>query len=108
MQNIIVFISLVIVILLMSCGSSSNQESTVAKKVSGYQVYKNNCRLCHGVDGRMGLNGAKLIPDSELSLDERIEHIKNGKGAMQPYKGILSEAEIKAVAEYTMTLGKED
>lgn len=108
MQKLVAFISFIVVMLSISCSSNSNQESTGEQKVSGYQIYKNNCRLCHGVDGRMGLNGAKPIPDSELSLEDRIKHIANGKGAMQPYKGILSEAQIKAVAEYTMTLGKDD
>ena len=52
----------------------------------------------------MGLNGAKPIPESKMTLEERITHITNGKGAMQPYKGILKPEEIKAVAEYTFQL----
>ena len=111
MQKNIVLVFAFIVILIFSCGGPSSNDPSAApsktKEISGYQIFKTHCRLCHGADGRMGLNGAKSIPDSELSLEERILHITNGKGAMQPYKGVLSEAKIKAVAEYTMTLGKD-
>jgi cytochrome c6 len=111
MQKYIGLLFSIVVILVSACGGNENANSRASdsepKEISGYQIYKTHCRQCHGVDGRMGLNGAKPIPDSELSLEERILHISNGKGAMQPYKGLLSEEKIKAVAEYTMTLGKE-
>jgi mono/diheme cytochrome c family protein len=55
----------------------------------------------------MGLNGAKSIPESQLNLEDRIKHITNGKGAMQPYKGVLTVEEIKAVAAYSFEVGKE-
>ncbi len=111
MQKFKGLLFLIIVILITACNTSNpnvSEDEGGEKKISGYQIYKTHCRLCHGVDGKMGLNGAKAIPDSELSLEERILHISNGKGAMQPYKNILSEAQIEAVAKYTMTLGKED
>lgn len=72
--------------------------------ISGFQIYKQHCVTCHGDNGKMGLNGAKPLPESKMTLEERITHISNGKGAMQPYKGILSTEEIKAVAEYTFQL----
>jgi mono/diheme cytochrome c family protein len=72
--------------------------------ISGFQIYKQHCVTCHGDNGRMGLNGAKPLPESKMTQEERITHITNGKGAMQPYKGILSTEEIKAVAEYTFQL----
>ena len=72
--------------------------------VDGGAVYKQYCVLCHGADGKMGTNGAKDLTQSAFSLEERIEMIKNGKGLMTPFKEILSDDEIKAVAEYTFTL----
>jgi mono/diheme cytochrome c family protein len=41
---------------------------------------------------------------SELSIEERITVITNGRNGMAAYKGILSEEQIKLVAEYTLTL----
>jgi cytochrome c6 len=102
MKNII-FFKLLITILIYSC-SPKKADDNKTKSVSGFTVFKKHCVNCHGNDGRMGLNGAKPLPDSKMTLEERITHINNGKGAMQPYKGVLSPAEIKAVAEYTMTL----
>jgi len=102
------FLSIIVLLILISisiaCGAKKEKGP---KKVSGYSVFKVHCVSCHGVDGRMGLNGAKSIPDSKLNLEDRIKHITNGKGAMQPYKGVLTEAEIKAVAAYSFEVGNE-
>ena len=72
----------------------------------GEKLYKNKCVICHGIDGTLEFNGAKRIPESLLTLEERIELINNGKGLMTPFKGILTEEEMKAVAEYSMKLTK--
>lgn len=45
-----------------------------------------------------------MLPDSRLSVEERVLLITHGKGTMMPYKGILSKEEIRQVAEYTLTL----
>lgn len=68
------------------------------------EIYKKQCAICHGNNGRKGLAGAKMIPESKLDLQERIALITNGKGSMMPYKDILSKDEIARVAEYTLTL----
>jgi cytochrome c6 len=107
MRKIVALAFFAAALLLYNCAGQSNQAEQTAEAPSGYAVYKKNCEMCHGANGRMGLNGAKPLPDSKMSLEERIKHINTGKGTMQPYKGILSEEAIKAVAEYTMTLGKE-
>jgi mono/diheme cytochrome c family protein len=73
----------------------------------GMAVFRKNCVLCHGVDGKLGSNGAKDLSASELPLDGRIQIITNGKNLMTPFKALLSEAEIKAVAEYSLTLKKQ-
>jgi mono/diheme cytochrome c family protein len=78
----------------------------VAKKVDGKKIYKTYCVTCHGLYGDMGASGAKNLTESELSLDERVEMITNGKGLMTPFKDLLSKEKIKAVAEYSMTLKK--
>jgi mono/diheme cytochrome c family protein len=104
MKFLSVFVVLTLFAITIACG---NKTEKGPKKVSGFFVFKEYCVSCHGVDGRMGLNGAKSIPDSKLNLEERIKHITNGKGNMQPYKGILTEAEIKAVAAYSFEVGKE-
>jgi cytochrome c6 len=70
----------------------------------GLTVFRQNCVNCHGNNGKLGLNGAKDLTICQLSAPERILVITNGRNLMTPWKGILSEAEISAVAEYTCTL----
>lgn len=73
----------------------------------GASVYKKYCVICHGLDGKLGVNGAKDITASALTLDERIALISKGKNTMTPFEGILTPGEIKAVATYSMTLKQE-
>ncbi len=91
-----------VIVLLWACGAKESTNTNCV--VDGEQVYKKYCLLCHGVDGKLGLNGAKDLTASPLSKAERIVLIKNGKNAMTPFEGLLSESEIEAVAEYTMQL----
>ncbi len=70
----------------------------------GKAVYEANCVMCHGEDGKKGLAGAKDLSVSTLSDNEKITVIMNGKGAMSPYKKVLTEDDIKAVVQYINTL----
>lgn len=92
---------LLVVVTLGACNSSSTSGGDEYSDV--VKIYNTHCGICHGKNGRKGLAGAKVLPESELTVEGRIEIITNGKGQMMPYKNILSEEEIKAVAEYTMT-----
>lgn len=96
-----------------ACGSKDTSKNDNAMsssdskpKVDGAAIFKQHCELCHGADGKLGLNGSKDLTVSELDLNERIAQISKGKGLMIAYENILSLSEIKAVAEYTMTLTK--
>jgi len=82
---------------------SQNKEAILAR---GLQIYNAACVDCHGVDGKMGLNGAKDLTVSALSHEEKINIITNGKGLMSPFKGRLSEEEIEAVATYVDSIKK--
>ncbi len=98
-----------------ACGSSDNdtaQRSPAAQGESsklvpdGMAVFRQNCVTCHGVDGALGLNGAKDLGQSILTLEERVNIITNGKKLMTPFGSILNPEEILAVAEYTQTFKK--
>ena len=84
---------------------SSDATQTVGQN-AGMTVFRQNCVLCHGANGQLGLNGAKDLSKSEYSLEERIQIIAHGKNLMAPYRTILSAEEIAAVAAYTLTLKK--
>ena len=87
---------------MMACGEKKSNPYAGAS--DGQAIYKKYCVVCHGVDGKLGLNGSKDITVSKLTEAERVLQITNGKNTMTPFKGILSPEEIKAVAAYSMTL----
>lgn len=71
---------------------------------TGAAIFDKNCKLCHGVDGRLGLNGAKDLSLSTLITSERINIITNGKNLMTPFGQLLSPSEIDSVASFTFQL----
>jgi sulfite dehydrogenase len=79
------------------CGSKDTSNST-----SGADVFKTaGCANCHTLaaaeaNGRVGPNLDQVKPDE--ALVER--QVTNGGGGMPSFKGTLSAAQIKAVAEY--------
>jgi mono/diheme cytochrome c family protein len=70
--------------------------------VTGREVYVENCATCHGESGGGG-SGPKLSDGAvadNLTLDEQIDVIVNGRGGMQPWGDSLSEDEIDGVAKF--------
>lgn len=70
----------------------------------GRQLFQKNCVICHGADGRLGLNGAKDLTQSALTLEQRIQLINHGRAPMPAFEQTLSAAEIEAVAIFTHSL----
>jgi mono/diheme cytochrome c family protein len=74
----------------------------------GEAVYKQKCVACHGPDGVANSGVGKImrvkpVSDPEvrkLTEAEMIELTRNGVGKMQPYKGELTDAQIKASVDY--------
>lgn len=93
---------------IVSCGEGEKKKPVFTPppvaSVDGSKVFKISCAVCHGDDGKLGANGSKDITKSVLTVDERVALVTKGKGLMPAQEAILSAAEIKAVAEYTMTL----
>lgn len=98
-------ISLFLALMVIACAGKDPNKYVAAAE--GEAIYKKYCVLCHGVDGKLGLNGSKDISVSPLTLAERIIQIAKGKNTMTPFEGILSPQEINAVAEYSMTLTRK-
>lgn len=98
MKKILVLTAFLIVML--SCANKNNNKAVE----KGKKIFKQNCVLCHGLDGKLGLNNSKDLTLSKLTKEERVTIIKNGKGTMTAFGAILSAEDIDAVAEYTFTL----
>lgn len=74
--------------------------------VYGQQLYEQYCQNCHGADGAAGLSGAKNLQTSTISDTDSKMQIKNGKGNMPAYDGILNDKQIDAVITHIKSLRK--
>jgi mono/diheme cytochrome c family protein len=90
--------------MIFACAGNEKTATSPDDTAAGEQIYKKYCILCHGADGKLGINGAKDITISTLTLEERVALIHTGKNLMTPFEGILTPDQMKAVASYTMNL----
>jgi len=93
--------------LAIACGGAEGKKQNAKAAAEGEKIYKTYCIACHGLHGDMGVNGALDLTKSVLSLKDRISVIANGRNAMTPFKNLLNEEKIKAVAAYTLKLKKK-
>lgn len=94
-------VALMTVGVLLSCGNTTmEQERTLS---AGERIFKGQCTLCHGMDGRLGLNDAKDLSASTLSAAEVEAVVRKGRGAMMGYERMLNDEQIKAVVDHVLT-----
>ena len=92
---------------ILACQDSKQAENKpLAQSIDGKTIFQKQCVVCHGSDGLLGLNGAKKLPESELTLEERILLVQHGLKTMPAFRNLLSPEEIQAVAEYTLQFKK--
>jgi len=91
-----------------------DQAAQKQPRVSGYdtlkmgrETFEEKCVVCHGTDGRLGIGGAKVLPDTKLGIDEIKQQVTNGKKAMPSFKQVLTDVEIDAVARYALSLKRD-
>jgi cbb3-type cytochrome c oxidase subunit III len=66
-------------------------------------IFTASCGSCHALSdaGTSGAVGPSL-DESSIGLEPAIEQIANGGGGMPPFKGQLSDEQIRALAEYIL------
>ncbi len=90
---------------LLACGGGQTPTTrSDTGAVDGRALYVQHCTLCHGADGKLGLNLAKDLTTSGLSAPEMVAIVKFGRNAMTPFRHILSPEEVDAVVDYVRTL----
>lgn len=71
---------------------------------AGKALFTQNCAVCHGSDGKLGLNGAHDLTKSNLNTAGRVYIVTQGLGKMPAFKDRLTEAQIQQVVAYSLTL----
>ena len=105
MKSTVVY-SLIITLLLSL--SQFNFPNAFGGKIYYKKIFKNECKKCHGRDGKVTKRGKKLgardFTDAEWQASvtdkELIETITNGRKKMPKQGGKLSPEEIKALVKY--------
>jgi mono/diheme cytochrome c family protein len=97
---------------LWGCAGSSEAEQPGA--VDGRPLFDQACAKCHGADGSGGLptvtNGPKPIDlrdaawQQSRSDDEIAAAIRDGRGAMPPFAGVLTPEQVAALARHVRSL----
>jgi uncharacterized membrane protein SirB2 len=64
----------------------------------GKALYENNCVLCHGGDGKLGMSGAQDISKSQLDHAAMVDIILKGRGNMPPIR--VNDEQAIAIADY--------
>lgn len=109
--------------LLNACGPATDAPETAAAKplppippaaapgdgaalAAGQALFAQNCALCHGADGKLGLNGARDLTKSNLNATGRTYMVEHGSasGVMPAFKGQLTDEQIAQVVAYSLTL----
>lgn len=100
--------------LIWACADANDKKSTkpakkekkvaAVDKPDGKKIFKINCVLCHGADGKLGVNGSKDLTVATITKEEAILQVTKGKGLMAAYEAILSKEEIEAVVDYAISL----
>jgi mono/diheme cytochrome c family protein len=97
------------VLLFVLLATVTMNAATAADYFNGRKIYETYCLACHGFDGKSmepGMpdfsSGDTLFrPDSEL-----FTQIRQGKGVMPAYRGMLTDSEIRDVITYLRSLQK--
>ena len=98
------------------CGGGGNKKATSepppatttttpapSQAASGAKLFSDNCESCHGTNGAGGHIGPNLQKSAiAVSLAKVEKQVRNGGTVMPPFKGVLSGAEIDAVAHYVV------
>lgn len=80
---------------------------TAADIFKGQQIYNQNCLVCHGNDGRPVVPDAPdfTFGDGIITTDlTLLDILRNGKGSMPAYRGIISDEDLLNVIGYLRTL----
>lgn len=101
--------TLIIGIVLSMCAANA----FAGNVIKGKQTFKENCVICHGMDGSGNTDAGKAIGAADLRsaavqalTDQQIhDQVENGGKKMPAFGGMVSEAQIADLIAYIRTFG---
>jgi len=101
---------IILIGIVFTLASCTEQEPVINEsgEPNGSAIYKQNCKVCHGGKGDLGVGDAADLSKSKKTIEEKLYIITNGSVSrkMTPFKGVLTEKEISAVTTHIETLKK--
>jgi len=90
---------------------STGVAASPADLAEGQEIYELYCGACHGFDGRALMPGTpSFVKGDRLdkSIEELLESINNGKGAVMPgWSSVLNPTECKQVLDFIFSIHGE-
>jgi len=101
-------ILLLFVIFFFACfDRTPTRYSITDSKTYEASLFRQNCAICHGPEGEgKMLDDGRVIPNirggqHKYTTDQQIyDHIANGGNGMVPFRGILTDREIKQLVQF--------
>ena len=89
-----------------ACGQQTVSDSNTDVEISGSELYSENCKICHGDDGKAGISGASDLSMSTLGADSVEYFILKGKKSMPPFSFLFEQDDeaLKRVVDHVQSL----
>lgn len=116
-MKIPIYIGLLIIpcLIVVACSNQDSANQSSAKnttQVPGMQnakeLFEVRCAACHGNNGKGGMGNVPDLQKSESDSIAIFQTIKNGKGDMPSFKTVITENEMKLLAEYVYYLKNKE
>ena len=101
---------------LPSAGCAGSSQASEQPAADGRALFGQACAKCHGEDGGGGLptavNGPRPIDLRQTSWQqsrtdaEIVATVRDGRGAMPPFEGVLTHEQIQAVTAHVRQLAR--
>ena len=95
-------------VLLLSCATLiAVPQAMAGNPVNGGKIYNQQCKKCHGTSGKSTFPGVADFSRGEglmISDHELLQKIRDGKGMMPAFRGILKDDDISDVITYLRKL----
>lgn len=88
-----------------SCGGGGAGEGDVPPGLrEGREIYRSRCASCHGSGGGGGVGpalGDGRVVERYPDIADEIAIVRDGRGVMPAYEGVLTAEQLEAVVGYT-------